>query len=146
MPRLTLELLGPARITADAQPLDLRVRKELALLAFLAVEQRCHRRETILGLLWPDTPEETARNNLRVVLAALRGDYASQCTYARRQLALEPWREATHAQLMRGLWASGQRAAALEQYELCRRILADELGLHLSPDLTAFAERQRGAA
>jgi hypothetical protein len=28
---------------------------------------------------------------------------------------------------MRGLWASGQRGAALEQYELCRRILADEL-------------------
>jgi DNA-binding SARP family transcriptional activator len=72
MPLLTLELLGPARISADGHILDLRVRKQLALLAFLAVEQQRHRRETLLGLLWPDMPEQTARNNLRGVLAGLR--------------------------------------------------------------------------
>src|SRR5262249_41301804 len=58
-------------------------------------------------------------------------------------LALEPWRESAYAQLMRGLWASGQRGAALEQYEACRRILADELGLSPSPELTALYQQIR---
>src|SRR5262249_52923776 len=73
----------------------------------------------------------------------LRGDHAGQVAYARRQLALEPWRESAYAQLMRGLWASGQRGAALEQYEACRRILADELGLSPSPELTALYQQIR---
>ena len=38
MPRLFLDLLGPARISVDGHILDLRVRKALALLACLAVE------------------------------------------------------------------------------------------------------------
>jgi DNA-binding SARP family transcriptional activator len=48
--------------------------------------------------------------------------------YARRQLALEPWREHAHRQLMRALARGGDRSAALAQYEACRRILAAELG------------------
>jgi WD40 repeat protein/DNA-binding SARP family transcriptional activator len=79
-------------------------------------------------------------------VASRQGDHAAQCRYARRQIELEPWREQAHAQLMRGLWASGQRGAALEQYEICRRILADELGLEPSPDLAVLAEQLRGAA
>jgi predicted ATPase/DNA-binding SARP family transcriptional activator len=249
MALLTIELLGSPRISLAGRPLELRVRKELALLAYLAVErEHLHSRDSVIGLLWPDVPEEAARNNLRVVLAGLRrllgetsgrfvqadrhhvqflpdsdhaldlitflqlladvhshahtapercdaclarladavtlyrsdflagfnlpdsapfdewvaiqreqlhqqqlealdaltiahelrGDYAAQCRYARRQLVLEPWRELAYAQLMRGLWAGGQRGAALEQYETCRRILAAELGLEPSPELTAL--------
>ena len=44
-------------------------------------------------------------------------------------LALEPWREEAHCQLMRLYAQSGQRAAALAQYELCRQVLADELAV-----------------
>jgi WD40 repeat protein/DNA-binding SARP family transcriptional activator len=73
----------------------------------------------------------------------LRGDTVAQCAYARRQLALEPWREAAYAQLMRGLWASDQRGAALEQYEICCRILADELGLEPEAETSALYERIR---
>ncbi len=47
---------------------------------------------------------------------------------ARRLLALEPWREEAHRQLMLLLARSGQRSAALAQYEACRRALAEELG------------------
>jgi WD40 repeat protein/DNA-binding SARP family transcriptional activator len=253
MASLTIDLLGAPRATLAGLPLDLRVRKELALLAYLALEARHpHRRDHLLGLLWPDLPEEAARNNLRVALARLRrvlgdaadtllvdrqlvqfvvqddtavdvlifcglldavrahthaaveecapcvarlaeaterfhgeflagfslpdsapfeewatiqrerlhqqqlealdtltsaaerrGEYAAQCGYARRQLALEPWRESAHAQLMRGLWASGQRGAAIEQFEICRRMLADELGLTPSPELTVLADQLR---
>ncbi len=66
-----------------------------------------------------------------------RRDFATAEAYARRQLALEPWREVAHRQLMTILAAAGQRAAALAQYEVCRRILRDELGAE--PELTTTA-------
>src|SRR6266487_6070836 len=70
---LAIELLGPPRIALAGGILTLRMRKDLALLAYLAVEQQHpHSRETLVGLLWPDSPEEAARNNLRVALASLR--------------------------------------------------------------------------
>ncbi|HWQ16130.1 MAG TPA: BTAD domain-containing putative transcriptional regulator [Roseiflexaceae bacterium] len=74
MAALTLSLLGPPQITReDGTPVAFRSRKELALLAFLAVEHaRPHRRDALMALLWPDAPTEAARNSLRVALANLR--------------------------------------------------------------------------
>src|SRR6266487_4436810 len=70
---LAIELLGPPRIALAGGILTLRMRKDLALLAYLAVEQQhTHSRETLVGPLWPDSTEEAARNNLRVALASLR--------------------------------------------------------------------------
>ncbi len=57
------------------------------------------------------------------------GNYPQAQQYARRQLALEPWREAAQRQLMLALAHSGDRSAALAQYETCRRVLAEELGV-----------------
>jgi DNA-binding SARP family transcriptional activator len=59
----------------------------------------------------------------------LRGEYAAAMDYTGRLLALEPWREEGHRQMMTLLAKSGQRSAALAQYENCRRILAEELGV-----------------
>ena len=50
-------------------------------------------------------------------------------TYARRLLTIEAWDEEAHRALMRLLAQSGRRGAALMQYETCRHILADELGV-----------------
>lgn len=47
----------------------------------------------------------------------------------RHLLQLEPWRESAHRQRMLLLAQTGQRAAALEQYATCRKILADEFGV-----------------
>lgn len=63
------------------------------------------------------------------VYARRRGDYQQMQTYARRQLALETWCEEAHGQLMYALAFSGQRSAALAQYEICRRNLQEELGV-----------------
>jgi predicted ATPase/DNA-binding SARP family transcriptional activator len=60
-----------------------------------------------------------------------------------RLLTIEPWREEAHRHLMEVLAASGQRAAALAQYETCRRLLADELGVAPSPATTVLADRLR---
>ncbi len=65
--------------------------------------------------------------------------------YARRQVELEPWREEAHQQLMRLLAHSGERSAALTQYDLCRRILAKELNVAPHPETTALYERIRAA-
>ncbi|HNS50858.1 MAG TPA: BTAD domain-containing putative transcriptional regulator [Anaerolineae bacterium] len=55
--------------------------------------------------------------------------------YTTRLLALEPWREEAHRQLMLLLAAGGQRTAALAQYETCRRLLAEELGVEPSQEV-----------
>ncbi len=62
-----------------------------------------------------------------------RGDYVTAITYARQLLAIEPWREEGHRELIRLLAVSGQRSAALVQYETCRRILTEELGVEPAP-------------
>jgi predicted ATPase/DNA-binding SARP family transcriptional activator len=49
--------------------------------------------------------------------------------YTRRQLELDPLREDAHRGLMRLLNGQGQRGAALAQFEVCRKILRDELGV-----------------
>ncbi|WP_406427733.1 BTAD domain-containing putative transcriptional regulator [Streptomyces sp. NBC_00147] len=44
-----------------------------------------------------------------------------------------PYHENVHAQLMRALYASGRRAAALEVYQSLRRRMSDDLGITPSP-------------
>lgn len=264
-PRFRLELIGPARVSLDGEPLTFAYEKVLALLAYLAVEaDRPHRRTALAELLWPDQVEPAARHNLSQALFHLRrllpddlvadlllttrdtvrlsladtvwvdvlsfrrlarspdderrttddrsppaievsvvgrrspadvarleqavalyrsefleglgvGDSpgfdewvlltreslrAQACAalrrlsapeggapeigrrsaYARRWAALDPFDEAAHRQLMLALAEHGQRAAALLQYEHCRRLLAAELGVEPDPATTALYE------
>jgi predicted ATPase/DNA-binding SARP family transcriptional activator len=64
----------------------------------------------------------------------------------RRLLELDPLREHAHRHLMRLLAEAGQRNAALAQYESCRRILADELGIAPAPETVQLAEQIRALA
>ena len=63
--------------------------------------------------------------------------------YARRILQLEPWREEAHRQLMLWLAQSGQRSAALAQYELCRQALQSELNVEPDAATLELVERIR---
>lgn len=65
--------------------------------------------------------------------------------HARQQAELEPWREEVHRQLMRLLAVSGQRGAALAQYESCRHLLATELGLVPEAETLALFEQIRAS-
>ncbi len=78
--------------------------------------------------------------------AAAQGDLAQAIALTRRLLALEPWREQDHRRLMAWLAADGQRGAALAQFDTCRRILADELGVEPSAETAALRERIRRGA
>lgn len=64
------------------------------------------------------------------------GDLPSAIIHTRRLLALEPWREEAHRQLMTLLARSGQRAAALAQFETCRHVLEEELAVDPSAETT----------
>lgn len=72
-----------------------------------------------------------------------RTQYPHALVYGRRQLALEPWSEEAHRQVMRLLALSGQRSAALAQYQACCRILAQEFGVQPEEATVALARRIR---
>ncbi len=71
------------------------------------------------------------------------GEHDRALQFALRQLRLESWREEAHRQAMRLLSRTGQRSAALAQYEACRRALAQELGIEPARETTALYERIR---
>jgi len=73
--------------------------------------------------------------------AADRSAYAEGIGYAAQLLAIDPTREEAHRQKMLLLALSGQRGAALAQYESCRRVLNDELGLDPDEETEALQRR-----
>lgn len=73
----------------------------------------------------------------------LSAHYDAAQRYALRQLELDPWREEAHRQVMRVYGASGQRSAALAQYETCRRMLAKELGVEPSAETRELYEQMK---
>jgi predicted ATPase/DNA-binding SARP family transcriptional activator len=75
--------------------------------------------------------------------AAGRGDPAAGVEAARRMLSLDPLSEEAHRLLMRFLAAKDDRAAALAQFETCRHVLAEELGVEPSPETARLSERIR---
>jgi predicted ATPase/DNA-binding SARP family transcriptional activator len=74
-----------------------------------------------------------------------QGAYSQAQTYALRQVELAPYHEEAHRQLMRILARTGQRSAALAQYETCCRILTEELGVEPAQQTQALYERIRSA-
>ena len=74
------------------------------------------------------------------------GSLADAEKYTLRLLAFDPLREPAHRQLMRLLAGTGRRSAALDQYETCRRLLADDLGVSPAPETVLLAEQIRALA
>ena len=72
-----------------------------------------------------------------------REEYKKAQSYIWRQLELEPWDEVAHQRMMRTLALSGQRSAALAQYESCRKLLTEELGVEPTEETTELYEKIR---
>jgi predicted ATPase/DNA-binding SARP family transcriptional activator len=58
-----------------------------------------------------------------------QGNFEMSRAAAEKWVRLEPWREEAHRSLMLSLARTGQRSAALKQYQLCCQSLMDEFGL-----------------
>ncbi len=71
MAQLAISLLGPPRVEVDNQQIEIRRRKAVALLAYLAVTARPHSRAALTALLWPESDQRRANASLRSALWAL---------------------------------------------------------------------------
>jgi DNA-binding SARP family transcriptional activator/tetratricopeptide (TPR) repeat protein len=90
------------------------------------------------------------RERLREILVTALGrlvegykgqlDYDRALVYARRLAAEDPWREETHREVMRLCHLLGLDAEALRQFDLCRRALAEELGVEPSSETITLAK------
>lgn len=96
------------------------------------VEQREHLHTLVVTALTVLVDEYAQQGNAVAALAANR-----------RLLRLDPWSEPTHRRQMLLLAQTGDRAAALAQYDTCCRMLADEFGIEPLPETTALYEQIR---
>ncbi len=71
---LSIHTLGSFHVTLDGKPVTaFESNKVRALLVYLATEaDRPHSRDSLIGFLWPDQPEQAARRNLSQALFNLR--------------------------------------------------------------------------
>lgn len=83
--------------------------------------------------------EQAIQGLHRLALDALATkEYAAGLAATRRILTMTPWNENAHRQQMLLLAHSGQRSAALAQYNLCQQALAEEYGVAPLPETTAL--------
>ncbi|MFN8489916.1 MAG: tetratricopeptide repeat protein [Caldilineaceae bacterium] len=72
-----------------------------------------------------------------------QGEYQAGLFVTQRALMIDPTNERFHRQQMLLLLNSGQPGAALAHYAICRRVMADELGVEPAWETTALAEQIR---
>ena len=70
-----------------------------------------------------------------------RQEQPQAISHLQRQIELEPWREEAHRALMRLFAGRGERSVALAQYNLCARLLAEELGAPPAPETDQLYEQ-----
>jgi DNA-binding SARP family transcriptional activator len=101
---------------------------------------------------WAVTERERMRRlaieGLRTLLAhqSLCGEHAAAIETAMWLLQLDPLQEDIQRQVMWQLAITGQRGAAVAQYEACRRILAVELDAAPAEETTALYEQIRSGS
>lgn len=119
--------------------------KRLALLVYLAVARPrgYHRRDTLLGLFWAESPESRARNALGQALYFLRRSLGNQVIVGRGndEVAVAPERLWCDATALQAALDDGRVDDALELYrgDLLR-------GFHLpdAPGFEDWVDRERG--
>ncbi len=111
-----LEGYATSRISTDFELWTLRERERLHQLAMMGFTTLCRRQQE-------------------------NGAYEAALTTNRQLLKLAPWDEDAHQQQMLLLHQSGQRAAAVAHFEICRQLLADELDVEPAAETIALYQR-----
>lgn len=76
-----------------------------------------------------------------VASALTDGAYERAIGLAQRQLGFDGWDESAHRALMQAYSQLGRREEALRQYQLCKQLLVDELGVEPLAETTALFEQ-----
>jgi serine/threonine protein kinase/DNA-binding SARP family transcriptional activator/pimeloyl-ACP methyl ester carboxylesterase len=71
MTLLQLSVFGSPRLERDGRPIELNLRKALALLVYLAVSGQPHSRDALATMLWPESDQREGRARLRRTLHRL---------------------------------------------------------------------------
>jgi DNA-binding SARP family transcriptional activator len=66
------------------------------------------------------------------------GAYEQSLRFGHLLLRRDPLREEIHREMMRLYWQAGQRSLAIQQYESCHTLLAEELGIAPMPETQAL--------
>lgn len=82
---------SPVLLTNNQEPIHIRRKRGMALLAYLALQKRPQSREALATLLWPDYEQSKAFANLRRELARLKADTGEGLLYIDRQtIGIDP--------------------------------------------------------
>lgn len=96
---------------------------------------------------WQFFEQENLRQQLGRALSAVmeicqqEGDFEAAILYGRRYLTLDPLHEPAHTQLMQLYAQDGQQSNAFKQFDSCKTILAEELGIAPSAEAVALHEQ-----
>jgi len=145
MSRLALLLLGPPRIECDGEPVEIRRRKAIALIVYLAVTGQSHSRDALATLLWPEYDQSRARAGLRRVLAALKEALGEGWLHVDREAVelnpdAEVWLDVSEFQD----WLAECRTHGHPQEEVCPAclpLLAEAAALYRDHFLVGFTLR-----
>ena len=72
-------LFGSPLFFNNQQIVQIKLRKAVALLAYLAIQERAVSREFLATLLWPNQSQKNALNNLRRTLWTIRTSLSDDC-------------------------------------------------------------------
>ncbi|HWQ15893.1 MAG TPA: BTAD domain-containing putative transcriptional regulator, partial [Roseiflexaceae bacterium] len=139
---LRISLFGAPCIELDGRPVQLRRTKALALLAYLALARRPQERDTLVGLLWPEFDDASARNNLRRELSLLRSTLDTEVLVAdRTQVSWNPqvelWLDVAEFEGRLAAWR-GHGHGPGELCTTCAAALADAARLYTADLLAGF--------
>ena len=92
MPQPSLTLFGVPvlQLGGESSPEVSSHRKDLALLAYLALEPGAHTRDELATLLWGDSSDDKARASLRQAIRRLRAALGERLTTDRTTVTLDP--------------------------------------------------------
>ena len=159
--RTTLTLDPAAMASFDLLILQRALAQLPQVSADLSVLHRAvqsYRGDFLAGFFLDDSPEfetwvsvqrERWHQQMHQVLAYLSEHYLVQQAFsearevARRWVAHDRWHEAAYRALMLAQWRVGDRSGAMHTYDICRQVLADELGITPEAATEAVLEQIR---
>jgi len=143
IPSLEVRCLGPpsARVNGQEPPAEVLWRKHLALLAYLALSPaRSRTRDHLLGLLWPESPEEKARRSLNEAVRTLRLALGNERLVSRGEaIEINPEGLQVDVRDFESLCTDGQMRAL----DLLRGDFLEGFHIDQSPAFDAWVESER---